>query len=299
MFQIRRLTDCTLNQALLAWNRGFEGYFFDAKMDVDRFTARIGQECISADLSIVAFDGEEPVGLLLSGYKQIGNELIAWNGGTGVASSHRRKGVGKLLVDKACELYLEKGIKTSTLEAISENKQAISLYESRGYKVVDEVIHLTLETPVDFEDSLDYQPVYSSSQASQFLPLYKQDTPWQSQWWCMKDGQMIQLLGNEGETVAYALFKKQYSADGTLNSIVVTHCFIEENLSNTDRVLEALFSNLFPPSATLYQCTIAFFQTSNEVVYKYLKTKGFNKKIGQVWMKKPISMEVSGNIKHS
>lgn len=296
MYQIRKLTDCTLNQALQAWNMGFEGYFFDAKMDVDRFTARLGQENISADLSIVAFDGEVPIGLLLSGYKQIGDEWIAWNGGTGVATSHRGKGVGKLLVEKACELYKEKGIMTSTLEAISENKQAISLYESKGYQVVDEVIHLTLDTPVDYEDSLAYQPVYSSSQAARFLPLYKHDSPWQSQWWCMKDGQLIQLLGDAGETVAYAMFKRQYSADGTLNGIVVTHCFIRENESNPNVVLEALFSNIFPPSATIYQCTIAFFQTSNEVVYNYLKNKGFHKKVGQVWMKKTISMGVAENI---
>nr|WP_082153605.1 GNAT family N-acetyltransferase [Bacillus sp. LL01] len=296
MYRIRRLSECTLNQALLAWNRGFEGYFFDARMDVDRFTTRIGNENISADLSIVAFDEKEPVGLLLSGYKRIGKEMVAWNGGTGVAASHRRKGIGKLLVDKACELYKEKEIHTSTLEAISENKQAILLYESKGYKVVDEVVHLTLETPGDFEDTLDYHPVFSSSQAAQYLSLYQHNTAWQSQWWCMKEGQLIQLLDNEGETVAYAMFKRQYSADGTLKAIVVTHCYIKENSSDPNKVLEALFSHLFPPSATNYQCTIAFFHTSNETVYKFLTDRGFNRKVEQVWMKKTIASEVAGRI---
>ncbi|WP_198530492.1 GNAT family N-acetyltransferase [Bacillus sp. LL01] len=265
-------------------------------MDVDRFTTRIGNENISADLSIVAFDEKEPVGLLLSGYKRIGKEMVAWNGGTGVAASHRRKGIGKLLVDKACELYKEKEIHTSTLEAISENKQAILLYESKGYKVVDEVVHLTLETPGDFEDTLDYHPVFSSSQAAQYLSLYQHNTAWQSQWWCMKEGQLIQLLDNEGETVAYAMFKRQYSADGTLKAIVVTHCYIKENSSDPNKVLEALFSHLFPPSATNYQCTIAFFHTSNETVYKFLTDRGFNRKVEQVWMKKTIASEVAGRI---
>ncbi|WP_404462028.1 GNAT family N-acetyltransferase [Sutcliffiella horikoshii] len=292
MYQIKRLSECTLVQALEAWNKGFEGYFFDATMDVDRFAARLGQENISASLSIIAFDDETPIGLLLSGYKKIGGNLVAWNGGTGVAVTHRRKGIGKLLVDKACELYEEKGIHTSTLEAISKNDQAIALYESKGYKIVDHVIHLSLETSVEFNDSLEYYPVYTSAHDAQYLSGYHHDTPWQSQWWCMKDGLTLQLMGTDGETAAYAMFKRQYSPDGTLKAIVVTHCFINEKQNDPEKVLEALFFQLFPPTVAPYQCTVAFFQTSNKMVYDYLTDKGFSMKVEQVWMKKAIAAGV-------
>ncbi|WP_226680972.1 GNAT family N-acetyltransferase [Sutcliffiella horikoshii] len=292
MYQIKRLSECTLNQALEAWNKGFEGYFFDATMDVDRFAARLGQENISADLSIIAFDGENPIGLLLSGYKKIGDNLVAWNGGTGVAATHRRKGIGKLLVEKACELYKEKGIHTSTLEAISKNNQAISLYESKGYKVVDHVVHLSLETSVEFNDSLEFYPVYTSAHDAQYLSSYRHDTPWQSQWWCMKDGLTLQLIGTDGETAAYAMFKRQYSPQGTLKAIVVTHCFVNEEQKDPEIVMDALFSHLFPPTVAPYQCTVAFFQTSNKSVYDYLIDKGFSMKVDQVWMKKAIATGV-------
>lgn len=292
MYHIKRLSECTLNQALEAWNKGFEGYFFDATMDVDRFAAKLGQENISADLSIIAFEGETPIGLLLSGYKKIGENLVAWNGGTGVAATHRRKGIGKLLVEKACELYEEKGIHTSTLEAISKNDQAIALYESKGYKVVDHVVHLSLETSVEFNDSLEYYPVYTSAQDAQYLSSYHYDTPWQSQWWCMKDGLTLQLMGTDGETAAYAMFKRQYSPDGTLKAIVVTHCFIDKKQKDPDKVMDALFSHLFPSTVAPYQCTVAFFQTSNKEVYNYLTDKGFVMKVEQVWMKKAIAAGV-------
>ncbi|ART76125.1 hypothetical protein B4U37_08775 [Sutcliffiella horikoshii] len=292
MYQIKRLSECTLDQALEAWNKGFEGYFFDATMDVDRFAARLGQENISASLSIIAFDGETPIGLLLSGSKKIGNNHIAWNGGTGVAATHRKKGIGKLLVEKACEIYRAKGIHTSTLEAISKNDQAIALYDSKGYKIVDHVVHLSLETSVEFNDSLEYYPVITSAHDAQFLPIYRHDTPWQSQWWCMKDGLTLQLMGPDGETAAYAMFKRQYSPDGTLKAIVVTHCFINDEQKDPEKVLEALFFHLFPPTVASYQCTLAFFQTSNKNVYDYLIDKGFSTKVDQVWMKKPIAAGV-------
>ncbi|WP_060666037.1 GNAT family N-acetyltransferase [Bacillus sp. CHD6a] len=298
MYHIKRLSECTLNQALEAWNKGFEGYFFDATMDVDRFAARLGQENISATLSIIAFDDENPIGLLLSGLKKIGDNLVAWNGGTGVAASHRRKGIGKLLVEKACELYEEKGIHTSTLEAISKNDHAIALYEKKGYKVVDHVVHLSLETSVEFKDSLEFYPVHTSAHDAQYLSSYHHDTPWQSQWWCMKDGLTLQLLGSEGETAAYAMFKRQYSPDGTLKAIAVTHCFINEGQQEPERVLEALFFHLFPPTVAPYQCTVAFFQTSNKMVYDYLIDKGFAMKVEQVWMKKAITAAVDSGHKN-
>ncbi|QFT88647.1 putative acetyltransferase [Bacillus sp. THAF10] len=292
MYQIKRLSECTLNQAVEAWNKGFEGYFFDAKMDVDRFSARLGMENISASFSLVAFDGENPIGLLLSGVRTIGKNKVAWNGGTGVATAYRRKGVGKLLLDHALEIYSAEGVTLSTLEAIGENEKAISLYQAKGYEVVDKVIHLSTEGQPEFNDSYPFMTVYNSASAAPHLSLYQTDTPWQSQWWCMKEGQTLQLLSDEGETVAYAMFKRQYTEDGTLNAVIVTHCFIKNEMENHDRVLESMFSQLFPYSATNYQRMVAFFQPSNMPVYQYLLEKGFEHKIEQVWMKKSIKSPV-------
>jgi GNAT superfamily N-acetyltransferase len=220
LFTIKKLSECTLDEALIAWNTGFEGYYFDATMDVDRFTARLGHENLSATYSIIAFDGKKPVGILLNGIKTVNGKKLSWNGGTGVASAYRKRGVGKLLVDKAIKLYKEADVHVSTLEAISENVRAISLYEQKGYKTVDEVVHLSKEAAPEFYGALDYQAVYTSASDTQFLPLYQHDTPWQSQWFSMREGQGLQLIDSDGDTVAYGLFKRQYVESGRCHTLL-------------------------------------------------------------------------------
>ncbi|WP_169865030.1 GNAT family N-acetyltransferase [Sutcliffiella halmapala] len=288
MLTIKKLSECKLDEALIAWNSGFEGYYFDASMDVDRFFARFGLENLSPSLSIIAFDGEKPVGILLSGLKKINGKNIAWNGGTGVATAYRRIGVGKLLIDKAVDLYKEADVEISTLEALSENTRAIKLYEQKGYKKVDEVIHLRNDVVPEFYGSQDYQAIYTSAHDAQFFSMYQTDTPWQSQWFSMKEGQALQLIDSEGKTVAYGLFKRQFDADGTLKSVIVTHCYVREDVSVNNNLIDSLFSHLFPPSITNYECTVAFFLISNKRIYHYLLEKGFTRKVNQVWMKRLV-----------
>ncbi|MCA1319087.1 GNAT family N-acetyltransferase [Bacillus tianshenii] len=296
MFTIKKLSECKLEEAVAAWNTGFQGYFFDATMDVDRFTTRLGLENLSTSLSIVAFDQQKPIGILLSGVKTVDGKKVAWNGGTGVATEYRRKGIGKLLIDKALEIYEEADVEVSTLEAITENTKAISLYEKKGYKIVDEVVHLRCEEMPEFYGALDYQAVFTSAQESQYLPIYKHDTPWQSQWFSMKEGQALQLVDIDGDTVAYGLFKREFDEDGTLKSVTVTHCYIQEGKGNPDYLIDSLFSYLFPPSSINYVCTVAFFATSNKRVHQFLLDKGFTKRVGQVWMKKAIKEGIQGGV---
>lgn len=288
LITIKRLKECTLEDALIGWNTGFEGYYFNATMDIDRFSARLGLENLSATLSIVAFDGEKPVGILLSGYKKIKGKKIAWNGGTGVAKDYRRKGVGKLLLDKAIDLYEEAEVEISTLESIAENTKAINLYKQKGYKIVDEVVHLRSEEVPEFNGALEYQAVYTSAQDAQYFSMYQSDSPWQSQWFAMKEGQALQLINSEGETVAYGLFKRQFDGDGTLKAVVVTHCYVNEQVAEKGTILDTLFSYLFPPSSMKYECTVAFFPVSNKDVYQFLLDKGFTRRVNQVWMKRTV-----------
>ncbi len=50
-------------------------------------------EGLSAELSIIAFQDEQPVGIALSGLRTIDGKKVAWNGGTGVAVPLRSQGV--------------------------------------------------------------------------------------------------------------------------------------------------------------------------------------------------------------
>nr|WP_309100115.1 hypothetical protein [Fredinandcohnia onubensis] len=62
MITIKRLSQCTLEDAVVAWNKGFEGYYFDMTTTVDFFTRRLILEGLSPTLSVIAYDEERPVG---------------------------------------------------------------------------------------------------------------------------------------------------------------------------------------------------------------------------------------------
>ncbi|TGV13074.1 GNAT family N-acetyltransferase, partial [Mesorhizobium sp. M00.F.Ca.ET.186.01.1.1] len=140
MITIKRMSDCTFAEVTKAWNRGFEGYFVSIVMTEEMLVQRLGNEGYVMGLSVVAFDGEEPIGLVASGLRTIGGKKVAWNGGTGVATEYRRQGVGRQLIDATLELYKEAGVQVATLEAMSQNSKAIALYEQKGYEVVDRLL---------------------------------------------------------------------------------------------------------------------------------------------------------------
>ncbi len=126
-----------MEEATEAWNKGFEGYALNQEMSVEKFIYRLHTEELSPTLSFIAYDQKEPVGIVLNGFRKVDGKMIAWNGGTGVFASYRGKGIGKLLIHHALEIYQQEGANIATLEALIDNYPAIKLYESQGYKMVD------------------------------------------------------------------------------------------------------------------------------------------------------------------
>lgn len=51
-----------------------------------------------------------------------------------VALSHRRKGIGLMLLKKAEVIFLQKGVKSIHLEVRADNKSARRLYRKQGYR---------------------------------------------------------------------------------------------------------------------------------------------------------------------
>src|SRR3954453_2944105 len=90
--------------------------------------------------SLVAVDGERPVGLANLGRR----EGRTWLGGVGVVPDHRGAGVGesltRMLIDRACDA----GAREMVLEVIVENAPAIALYEKLGFTRTRELEVLSL-----------------------------------------------------------------------------------------------------------------------------------------------------------
>ncbi|SEG67996.1 GNAT family N-acetyltransferase [Paenibacillus sp. UNC499MF] len=142
MIAIRKLTECTLDQAVQVWNEGFSGYFVDMTTNPGAYMTRQAYDQLSPQHSIVAFDGEQPVGFVLTGIRLAGGRKISWNGGTGIIPAYRGQGVGRKLIEAALDIYRQEGVDTATIEAFADNAPAIALYESVGYVTRDTLLAL-------------------------------------------------------------------------------------------------------------------------------------------------------------
>src|SRR4051812_235170 len=99
--QLKHLNTCSFQTMLEVWNEGFQGYFVDMTLTLDRFLTRISSEGVSPEYSFVAFVEDKPVGFLLNGIRSNDGKKFAWNGGTAVVPAYRGKGVGRTLLNAA------------------------------------------------------------------------------------------------------------------------------------------------------------------------------------------------------
>ncbi|MBO8172353.1 MAG: GNAT family N-acetyltransferase [Bacillaceae bacterium] len=208
--KIRRLQDCTLTQAVTAWNRGFEGYDFDMTMSVDAFTARFNREGLSPRYSLVALDQDRPVGILLNGIRMVNGVKTAWNGGTAVDPEYRGKKVGHALMEATLQIYQEENVEQATLEAISRNMPAIRLYEKWGYHVVGQVASFNSGDPLkdQFQHGDSFSVKRGLAREAGYLSFYRYSAPWQNHWESLRDGGETLILCDEENEVGYALYKK-------------------------------------------------------------------------------------------
>lgn len=292
MIEIRRLAECTIEQGVEAWNKGFEGYHFDMTTTPEAFEKRMKQEGLSGGLSVVAFDGEKPVGLVLNGIRESAGRKIGWNGGTGVAMSWRKKGVGMQLMEKTLEILKEQDVEVATLEAISENKKAIELYKKLGYDIVDELHFMKLDGAVEekvTDASGDYNIREADPEEIGRLPFYRGDFPWQIQWQSVRDGEGLIAFNEEGRAAGYAFFRKLTDEQGIHSRTILYQCETAPDDKAREELTHVLLNRIFENFADEISRTAVNVPVSaNAVTYKVLQDRGFEKNISQVFMKKAL-----------
>ncbi|WP_422124057.1 GNAT family N-acetyltransferase [Planococcus sp. X10-3] len=292
MIRIIRLSECTIEQGVEAWNKGFEGYHFDMTTTPEAFTKRMMQEELSKELSVVAFDGKLPIGIVLNGIRESAGRKIGWNGGTGVAMSWRKRGVGLQLMEKTLELLKEQEVEIATLEAISSNGKAIELYKKLGYDIVDKLHFMKLDGAVEkpeATESAHYQIRQTSPEEIAALPFYRGDFPWQVQWQSVRDGEGILAFNEEGETVGYAIFRKMKDEHGNHSRTLLFQCETAPDKREREEISRILMNEVFDNfDDTISRTAINVPVSGNSLTYKTLKHLGFVKNIEQVFMKKEL-----------
>jgi len=280
--KIKTVSQCTLNETLKAWNKGFEGYFVQIEMNGEVFLNRLVGEGLSPELSIVAFDQNNPVGIVLNGFRQIDGKKASWNGGTGISPDFRGKGVSRVLMEETIAIYERENVEVATLEAINENKVAIALYEKYGYTITNQLIFLRGEYEAKLEKPVEIHVETIRPEQLPYLSFYQEDVPWQCSWQSNKQGEAKIFYNENNEAIGYMLYKTVWNQEGAIDSIVLYQLELLGN-GNVEHIPH------FIASITKHKVKLATvnFLASNPAT-SYLMENGLEVKTEQLQMKKKM-----------
>lgn len=287
MIKIKRLRDCSITEAVEAWNTGFDGYYFDLTTTPDKFEARMSSEGLSPDLSVVAFWNDRPVGLIVNGIRKFQGEWIAWNGGTAVAKEYRSKGIGRRLLEATLDILEDNDVHVTTLEAISENKGAIALYQSLGYDIIDHLECLEKKDGhISIVPSDGYRMRRVSPQQIGDLDFYQGKNPWQTHWQSVVDGEAVIAENLNGETIGYAYFRKAFSEDGTHTGTTLYQCEADRSRKDQKEIIHFLLAEAFRTDSEQIRYYVPNLPIlSSSITHKVLKECGFEAIVKLVYMK--------------
>lgn len=86
--------------------------------------------------SVLAFDGEQPVGLVncIEGFSSFKCKPLVNVHDVAVLASHRGRGIAEVMLAEAERIAVERGAVKMTLEVLSGNAPAVRLYRRIGYE---------------------------------------------------------------------------------------------------------------------------------------------------------------------
>ncbi|WP_168188721.1 GNAT family N-acetyltransferase [Thermoflavimicrobium daqui] len=291
MIRFEFLSNCSLKEMVDLMNHAFQDYFTEMKTDVSSYVKRLAKEDLSPDLSIVAYDKEKPVGFILNGIREINNQKIAWNGGTGVIPDYRGQGIGRLMMEKCFEIYHQQQVEVATLEAIDRNLTAIHLYSKMGYQIIDHLkfYSLDLKKAKSKLSSLTTEHTPNTVQSIfkrdlVHLPFFRRWAPWQNQLASLPDAEAIILSNEKNETIGYALFQVITS----LQTVNFFHLEVTPKEKNRKDIFIELISHVINKTKPA-QSYRTFNLHADIDLDELLREIGFDYQLGQVWMTKTLS----------
>ena len=136
---IQNLEQTGLNTIIATFNEAFTDYYVKINLTQDQLIQKMTLENIRLKHSAGAFDGDQLVGLILSGIDTKGGLKTAYNGGTGVLPAYRGKGITPQLYSFLIDHYRQEGVQRGLLEVIEANDSAIRSYEKVGFRKLREL----------------------------------------------------------------------------------------------------------------------------------------------------------------
>ncbi|WP_171684953.1 GNAT family N-acetyltransferase [Paenibacillus planticolens] len=288
----KKMSELTAEDMVALWNKGFEGYYINSELNLDKFLSRAVNEGLSLEHSLVMFAEDEPIGFVMNGFRSIEGRKVAWNGGTGIVPAYRGKGFGKQLMERNLQLYREQGVETALLEALVQNEAAIHLYRSVGYEITEQLICLertdVLEASLQASENAGRYAVHRGHPAVvKGIPFYRPMSAWQTQWASMKGGESI-IITEKEEVVGYALCKRVYGEDGHLATTVLYQCESIPGHENEGDILKAALCEVFAPFDSSCKRLAMNLRQANRDLNKLLEEWGFTSFVEQLHMSRRI-----------
>lgn len=293
--EIRRLSDLSFSEAAQLWNEGFQGYIVDMTLSLDRYLARLQRDALSPEFSLVAYCDGVAAGFLLNAVRTGGRPKLAWNGGTGVRTQFRGRGLGKALMRATIDLYEELGIERASLEAMDKNEPAISLYHQFGYEVVDQLVFLEhqgvlSESVFQRPNNRKYHVAAVEHHSVGELDFYDGTAPWQAHWQNLvrDNGQALIVTEENGDPAGYALYRKKLDEQGRTLEIDLHQCVARPG-ADSEAVIGCTLGSVYAPFDLNCERSTYNFSKSNEVAIAMLNEAGFSSFIEQVHMVRRFS----------
>lgn len=286
MVTFKSLSEFPLKEIYSLWNRAFEGYSVTISMSMDSFLARLVNEGLSLEHSFVCYVEGEQAGIVLHGFREADGKIMAWNGGTAVVPHFRDKKIGKAMMIHSLKLYEELKVRTASLEAISSNESAIRLYEGIGYELIDRLILLSNEQPLEIRgwSSQRYTLKRGLVIEASMLPFYQSGDVWQSQWQSLKQGESMILFDGQ-EAVGYALFKRVFDIDGNVTGISLYRCEVLPERADEESIIKTILLEVYEPGLICKRSAFNI-RASNTVLNDVLRQLQFTVFMEQVLMKR-------------
>ncbi|WP_339254484.1 GNAT family N-acetyltransferase [Sporosarcina sp. FSL W8-0480] len=279
------MSSLSFEVAHVLFNRGFEGYLMPMNLSFDAFIGRFGNDGLSPALSVVAFDGAEPIGFVLQGIREVDGRKISWNGGTGIIPEYRGKGLGYPLMEEAEKRLMECDVSLATLEALSENKPAISLYEKCGYKIEDDLLFLRANGVLTgrLPDLEGYELIRFSAAQAIGSDLFSGIVPWQTDVsGTPKLGGEVVVIKKNGVVQAACLIRKKSVFGNEAEGITL----FQVNENGNEDACTKLLAHALEYDKPINRSTYNFLKGDGRVVSSLVSSGFENTLISQVFMTK-------------
>lgn len=211
------------------WNDAFSDYSIPIQMTEEGLNNRLKNFDLSPNDSLVAVsDDNQPIGILLIGYKVFNNQHIAWVGGMGVIPAFRKQGVAQKLLAKMEQEAKARGVAQIKFEVIKSNDRARELYLGLDYRPLTTLGFYQAPLAKLTEQTLVFCPSQAVTEPD--------TTPWQNRFaFCS----IIEKISDKGETIGVIGYQESL-VNETVQGIVIRQLHLDK-IDNLASVISALY----------------------------------------------------------